>query len=216
MNHAAVTGLLAGCIAALLPQSSDPSPAALQNPSAQNPSSNTERVETGTAQSAAGNPISYRIRLLPLTSFPDLPPPVAAELARRHCMIPQSFEAKQPENIIHGAFHTPGSSDWAALCSASGATTLFVFFAGQFEAPISLRAQPDSMWLGAEPGSSVFGSAWGIAVRTPVELRASRQLRHALPIDHDAIEDAHLERSETVHYYQAGKWIALSPGDTGD
>ena len=81
-----------------------------------------------------------------------MPPLVAAELTRRLCMIPQSFEARQPENVIHGAFHAPGSSDWAVLCSTGGVTTLYVFFAGQFEAPIALRSQPDSTWLGAEPG----------------------------------------------------------------
>lgn len=205
MNRTAVAGVLAGCIAALLSQ-----------PTAAGQNLNAERVETGTAQNAAGNTISYRIRLLPVTSFPDLPEAVAAELARRQCMIPQSFEAKQPENIIHGAFRAPGSSDWATLCSAAGTTTLLVFFSGQFQSPTSLRTQPDSAWLGADPGSSVFGSAWGIAVRTAAELRDSPQLRRAAPFDHDAIDDAHLERSMTIHYYQAGKWIHLTPGDSSD
>jgi len=205
MNRAAVAGVLAGCITAVLSQAT----AAGQNP-------NAEHLETGSAQNAAGNTVSYRIRLLPVASFPDLPGGVAAELARRQCMIPQSFEAKQPENIIHGAFRAPGSSDWAALCSSAGATTLLVFFAGQLQSPVSLRTQPDSVWLGAEPGSSLFGSAWGIAVRPAAELRDAPQFRHAAPFDHDAIDDARLERSLTIHYYQSGKWIHLSPGDSSD
>lgn len=211
MNRTAVAGVLAGWMAALLSQFPAPSSAVSQNLPA-----NTERVETGTAETAAGSAIGYRIRLLPVTSFPDLPEGVAAELTRRQCMIPQSFEARQPENIIHGAFRAPGSSDWAALCSTAGATTLYVFFAGQFQAPIALRAQPDSAWLGAEPGSPVFGSAWGIAVRTLSGLRATRQLHHGIPFDHDAIDDARLERSLVVHYYQAGKWIHLNPSDNSD
>lgn len=212
MKQAAVAGVLAASIAVVL----FPPPAASQNPPAPTPPVNAERVEIGAAQNAAGHTVNYRIRLLPLASFPDLPEPVAAELARRQCMIPQSFEAKQPENILHGAFQSRGSSDWAALCSAAGTTTLYVFFAGQFQAPVSLRVQADAAWLGAEPGSSVFGSAWGIAVRTPADLRASGQLRHTVAIDHDAIDDARLELSTTVHYYQAGKWISLNASDSSD
>ena len=154
-------------------------------------------------------PVAYRIRLLPLSSFPDLPAAVATELNRRGCMIPQSFEAKQPENVIHGAFRAAGSSDWAALCSSQETTTLYVFFAGQRESPIALRSQADSAWLGAEPGSSVLGSAWGIAARSAADLRATPGLRRGLAIDHDAIDDARLERSLIIHYFQAGRWMNL-------
>jgi hypothetical protein len=208
MNCAAAAGFLA----ALFLASSQTAPSNSQP--TQPP--NTERIEAGQQQSPSGDTINYRIRLLPLSSFPDLPPLGAADLSRRQCMIPQSFEAKQPENVIHGAFHAPGSDDWAVLCSNTGATTLFVFFAGQFEAPIALRSQPDSTWLGAEPGSAIFGSSWGIAVRSAAELRDTPQLRHAAAIDHDAIDDARLERSLNIHYYQSGKWLKLNRGDGSD
>jgi hypothetical protein len=208
MNDAAVAGFLAGCLTLLAQAASPTSPP--------NQTSDTERIESGELHAGDSNAIAYRIRLLPLASFPDLPAPVAAELSRRQCMIPQSFEAKQPENVIHGAFRSPSSSDWAALCSAAGSTTLFVFFAGEFDSPVSLRSQPDSAWLGREPGSSVFGSSWGIAVRSLSEIRSSPQLRHAAPVDHDAIDDARLERSATIHYYNAGRWLILHSGDAGD
>ena len=177
--------------------------------SAQN--SPAERVESGEVPSPQGNLLHYRIRLLPLASFPILPAPVLAQLSRRQCMIPQSFEAQQPENVIHGAFRAPGSSDWAALCSSSGSTTLYVFFAGLLDAPFSLRTQPDTAWLGAEPGSSVYGSAWGISSLSLAGLRASPQLRGPATLDHDAIDDAHLEHADTLRYFQAGKWIVLNP-----
>jgi hypothetical protein len=211
MKHGTVAGLLSALLAA------SPTMAA-QNalPPGQVPVANAERIESGQVPSPGGDNIAYRIRLLPITSFPDLPAPVAAELSRRECMIPQSFEAKQPENVIHGSFRAPGSSDWAALCSSREVTTLYVFFASQSASPIALRSQPDSAWLGAEPGSSVFGSSWGIAVRTSVELRASPELRRGLSIDHDAIDDARLERSLTIHYFQAGRWIDLNRGTGSD
>jgi hypothetical protein len=169
---------------------------------------NTEQIERGQIQSPKGEVISYRIRLLPVASFPDLPSAVAAQLRSRRCMIPQTFEAQAPENVIHGAFRSTSSSDWAVLCSVEGSTTLYVFFAGQVDAPLALRSQPDTAWLGAEPGSSIFGSAWGIALRTAANLRASRQLHGAAIFDHDGIEDAHLDRSATVRFFEDGRWLA--------
>jgi len=35
-------------------------------------------------------------------------------------------------------------------------------------------------------------------------------------IDHDAIDDARLERSLNIHYYQSGKWLKLNRGDGSD
>ena len=202
MNH----GAAAGIFSALLSASLQIAPPPLAG---QTPVPNEERIESGQGQSPAGQGIAYRIRLLPIASFPALPASISAELARRQCMIPQSFEAQQPENVIHGSFRAPGSSDWAALCSAQGSTTLLVFLAGQPE-PIALRTQPDSAWLGAEPGSANFGSSWGIAVLSADELRASPGLRRNAPIDHDAIEDARLERSLSVRYYSGGRWLDLN------
>lgn len=202
MNAAAVAALLGG-IALAWGQATAP-PAA--------PLTNTERIESGHILSAAGKPASYRIRLLPLASFPALPEPVAAQLAHRDCMIPQTYEAKQPENVIHGAFHAAGVTDWAALCSVRGTTTLYVFLAGAFDQPMALRSQADTTWLGADPGESVLGSAWGIAVRTARQLRSDPEFRQSLSIDHDAIDDAWLEHSLTVHYDQDGKWLEVTAG----
>ncbi|HEX4004840.1 MAG TPA: hypothetical protein VHX60_01570 [Acidobacteriaceae bacterium] len=178
-----------------------------------NPLPTTERIESGELQAAGGDIETYRIRLLPVASFPDLPQAVASQLTRRGCMIPQSFEAQQPENVIHGSFRAAGSSDWAALCSIDSSTTLYVFLAGQFGNPITVRSQPDTQWLGADPGNSIFGSSWGIAVRSAANLRASHQLHGAATYDHDGIEDARLERSATVRYWDDGHWLVLDARD---
>lgn len=209
MKYGAVAGIFAALLTVSLPTSPQNAPPA-------RPAVNAERIESGSALSPEGKPIAWRIRLLPVSSFPDLPAAVAGELRRRQCMIPQSFEARQPENVIHGALRSPGSSDWAALCSSQGATTLLVFFAGAFESPSAVRTQADTAWLGAEPGSSVFGSAWGIAVRSAAELRSSPDLRRGTAIDHDGIDDARLERSFTIQYFQAGRWISLNRANSAD
>lgn len=204
---------LASVLAALLAVGLASSPQSLPSDQA---AVNAERVESGEARSPEGQAVSWRIRLLPLSSFPDLPAAVVAQLSQRRCMIPQSFEAKQPENVVHGAFQAPGSSDWAVLCSSQERTTLYVFFAGQFASPIALRSQSDAAWLGAEPGTSLLGSAWGIAARSATELRATPELHRGVSIDHDAVDDARLERSLTIHYFQAGRWINLNRSDGSD
>jgi hypothetical protein len=189
-----LAGLLAGLLAASFA-------------AAQTAPAHTERIESGQIRIPGAPAENYRIRLLPIESFPALPPAIAAWLRHRGCMIPQSFEAQQPENVIRGSFRAPASDDWAALCSVGGNTTLYVFLAGR--PPIPLRSQPDTLWLGHEPGSSVYGSAWGISTTTADDLRASPQIHPAFPIDHDAIEDADLERSLTLRYLQAGAWQIL-------
>lgn len=205
MKRVALAGVAAGALLAI----GQTAPPASSAPS----SGFAERVESGQILLAGGKQVSYSIRLLPLSSFPALPPEVAAQLSRRRCMIPQSYEAMQPENVIHGAFHVSGSKDWAALCSVEGTTTLYVFFAGQFDDPDALRSQPDTAWLGADPGQITLGSAWGIAARTADELRASPELRHLLAIDHDAIDDAQLEHTLTVRYYDGRKWLTVTTGN---
>lgn len=173
----------------------------------------SERDETGVLRSTSGPAIMYNIRLLPVASFPNLPAQAAAQLQSRGCMIPQTFEAQQPENVIEGAFHAPGAQDWAALCSVSGVTTLYVFFAGRYSTPSMVRSQPDTAWLGHEPGSSVYGSAWGIGTRTLADLRQSANVQASFPLDHDGIEDSHLEHSIQVQYFHQGQWVVLLSND---
>jgi hypothetical protein len=200
MNFALAAALVSGLCAAGW-QAASPGP------------QTTEQVEEGRFQVRSldlhSEAMPYRIRLLPVSSFPDLPEPVAAQLHSRGCMIPQTFEAQAPENVIHGSFRAPGSSDWAALCSVGGATTLYVFLAGQFQAPVAVRTQPDTAWLGAEPGGRMYGSAWGISVRSAANLRSTRQLHGDATFDHDGIEDAHLETSADIRYFQDDRWLSL-------
>lgn len=202
MNRVAAVGWLAGLLAVA---------AAAQAPV--QPFGSTERVEAGQLRSPSGVVEHYRIRLLPVDSFPSLPPGVATRLTSLGCMIPQSFEAQQPENVIHGSFRAPGSSDWAALCSVSGTTTLYVFFAGRYGSPEALRSQTDTAWLGHEPGSSTWGLAWGIATRSLSDLRESSSIQAAFPLDHDAIDDSRLEQSDIIRYFHHGQWMILLTSD---
>jgi hypothetical protein len=162
----------------------------------------TEQVETGISALGGLPFVPYRIRLLPVSSFPQLPPEVALQLDHLGCMIPQTYEAREPENAIHGSFEKKGSGDWAVLCSVNHVTTLYVFFQSDLDRPIPLRHQPDNEWLGVE-WSLDYGSAWGIARRPP------RLMRPTDNADHDGIDDAFVEKSDTVHYFENGHWTTI-------
>src|SRR5215469_6992160 len=77
-----------------------------------------------------GRAVTYQVRHLPLSSFPDLPSQVVEQLAERECLIPQTYEARRPENVVHASLQRSGSSDWAILCSSHGIVSLLVFFGG--------------------------------------------------------------------------------------
>lgn len=179
----------------------------------------TEQVETGTVPTNVAYPnnelrelkparsmLHYRIRLLPVSSFPQLPASVAQQLVEKGCLIPQTYEAREPENVIHGSFEKQGSSDWAVLCSVDRMTTLYVFFQSDLTHPIALRHQPDSQWLGVE-WSLDYGSAWGIATRP------ARLMPVTAKADHAGIDDSFVEKSTTVHYFNNGRWTTLDLGE---
>jgi len=170
----------------------------------------TEQVESGRVRLPSGAEVVYRIRLLPLTSFPALPAAVVGQLDERKCMVPQTYEARAPENVVHASLERRGSDDWAVLCSVNGATTLYVFFQSQPDAPIALRHQRDTEWLGSEM-LGAYGSAWGIARRGSSQMRAVKGAGVSTPrsFDHDGIDDAFVDKSSTTHYFEDGKWIIL-------
>jgi hypothetical protein len=196
---------IAALIAATM---AEPPLIAAQSESASVPS--TEQTETGRVRLPNGIEVTYRIRLLPIASFPSLPAAIAAQLNEKKCMVPQTYQARTPENVIHGALERKGSDDWAVLCSVNGATTLYVFLQSHIAAPIALRHQRDTEWLGSEVVGA-YGSAWGISLRLPAQIPAAKS--GAFPdrsnLDHDAIEDADIERSSATHYFQNGTWIIL-------
>ena len=93
-------------------------------------------LNTSGSVTVDGRPTPYLIRHLPVSSFPDLPPAIQAQLDHRGCLIPQSYEARQPENVVHASLERRGSSDWAVLCSAQG-TSPFSSFSAAAQASLS-------------------------------------------------------------------------------
>jgi hypothetical protein len=198
-GHRNVASLLIAllCACSLLPaQKSDPAPAPL-NVSGQ--------------IVVAGQSIPYLIRHLPISSFPGLPDEFATLLNRRGCLIPQTYEAHRPENVIRASFERPGSFDWAVLCSERGTVSLLVFFSS---APASLHvlsAAPETERLQAHDPSGVLGFNWGIDPASPEQIRQAQAglLRRPAPVDHDALADSLVDRHTIYHYYLNSAWIVL-------
>ena len=67
---------------------------------------------------------------------------MAETLNQRGCMIPQTYEAHQPENVVHASLERAGSSDWAVLCSAQGTVSLLIFFGSDPAKPMVLAVGP--------------------------------------------------------------------------
>jgi len=157
---------------------------------------------------AAGHSVPYLIRHLPVASFPELPPPIQAELNRRGCLIPQTYEARHPENVIHGSFEKPGSSDWAALCSEKGNVSLLVFFASAADKPSALDSSQETEHLQAHDPSGVLGFSWGIDSATPEQVREAQIGMEPRPqmLDHDSVAASVVEHRAVYHYYTKNAW----------
>ncbi|MGA9061484.1 MAG: hypothetical protein WB341_07440 [Terracidiphilus sp.] len=162
-----------------------------------------------------GHLTPYLIRHLPVNSFPQLPPAVQDALTRRGCLIPQTYEAHYPENVVHASLERHGSSDWAALCSVNGAVSLLVFFAGNYADPTVLASAPETERLQSHGSSNVLGFNWAIDPASPEDVReAQLGMKHPPPrLDHDALADSVIDQRTIYHFYSSNAWTLIDTQD---
>jgi hypothetical protein len=162
-----------------------------------------------------GRSTSYLIRHLPVSSYPDLPEQLAALLNRRGCLIPQTYEAHRPENVVHASLQRAGSSDWAVLCSESGSgrgtVSLLVYFSSAPAELLVLATAPETERLQAHDPSGVLGFNWGIDPASPEQIRAAQAGLPHRParLDHDALADTVVEGRTVYHFYLKTAWTLL-------
>jgi len=158
-----------------------------------------------------GRSTPYLIRHLPVSSFPDLPPQVQQTLSQRGCLIPQTYEAHQPENVVAARFERPGSLDWAVLCSVQGTVSLLVFFTSNPDQPFVLASAPETQRLQAHGASGILGFNWGIDPASPNQVhQAQSGLAHHPPwVDHDALADSVVDHRSIYHFYEKNAWTLL-------
>ena len=171
----------------------------------------------------------HRISRLPAARFPELPRDFARELDSLGCAVPQSYFAGEPHNVIRGSFGAPGQEDWAALCSRAGVSVILVHWGGPVQCPREVgandrsRAAPDRHYLQSIGGDRIGFSRrivttdsyhdHGEEVDQEDLTGVGEERPHYVKLDHDAIEDAFLEKASTVWYCKEGTWIALPGAD---
>ena len=159
----------------------------------------------------AGHSTPYLIHHLPISSFPGLPAELAFMLNSRGCLIPQTYEAHHPENVIHASLERPGSSDWAVLCSERGTVSLLVYFSNAPASLLVLSAAPETERLQAHDPSGVLGFNWGIDPASPEQIRTAQigLLHRPALVDHDALADTLVDHRTIYHFYLKSAWIVL-------
>lgn len=162
-----------------------------------------------------GRMTPYLIRHLPVSSFPGLPEELIGLLNLRGCLIPQTYEAHRPENVIHASLERAGSSDWAVLCSQQGTVSLLVFFSSSPANLQVLSAAPETERLEAHGATGVLGFNWGIDPASPEQIRQAQiglDYRPAL-LDHDALADSVVEGRTIYHFFSKNAWTVLEMPD---
>jgi hypothetical protein len=184
--------------------------ATAQNP----PADNTPLLESGHIQ-RDGHSTPYRIRRLPVSSFPDLPANIAAQLEQRGCMIPQTYQAHRPENVVHASLEHAGSSDWAVLCSVQGTVSLLVFFGSASSDPTTLASGLETQHLQGHGQNGLLGFNWAIDPATPEAVhQAQINMAHHPPrLDHDALADSVIDHSTVYRIYKEHAWTVTQTAD---
>ena len=162
-----------------------------------------------------GHSTPYLIRHLPVSSFPELPLAIQDLLNIRGCLIPQTYEAHHPENVVHASLERAGSSDWAVLCSAEGTVSLLVFFGNRSAEvqwqPLVLVTALETERLQAHDPNGVLGFNWGIDPATPEQIHVAQYgMEHRpLRLDHDALADTVVDRRTVYHFYAKNVWTLV-------
>lgn len=163
----------------------------------------------------SGREVPFIIHRLPVSSFPQLPAPIATRLDELGCLIPQTYAAHRPENVIHASLEHEGSSDWAVLCSVHGTVKLMVFFASAPESPVVLASEPETARMETHDLTGVLGFAWGIDPASPRKVHdAQSSMAHRHPmLDHDALADSFVEKSTVYRFYSKTGWKIIDTTD---
>jgi hypothetical protein len=177
---------------------------------AQTPPPSSSLDESGSILVDA-KPVPYAIRHLPVSSFPDLPLEVRAALESRGCLIPQTYEAHRPENVVRASFEKAGSTDWAALCSVDRTASLMVFFGSAPSKPFVVASGPETEHLQRNTVTGIFGFNWAIDPAPPQRIHDASVGRrpHPMVIDHDALADSWIDRRTVYHFYANNAWTLL-------
>ena len=128
-------------------------------------------------------------------------------------MIPQTYEAYHPENVVHASLERAGSSDWAVLCSAEGTVSLLVFFGSRSARPSrwcwSLRRRPNGCRRTTRAECWDLIGALILRRRNRCTRRRYGLEHRPARLDHDALADSIVERRTVYHFYAKNVWTLV-------
>ncbi len=182
---------------------------------AQQPDPDAQRLVESGQVLVDGHNVAYRIRRLPVSSFPDLPADIADQLHQRDCLIPQTYAAHHPENVVHASLERAGSSDWAVLCSANGTVSLLVYFGSASGPPLVLSSAPQTQRLQTHDSTGVLGFNWAIDPASPETVHEAERAMERKPprLDHDALADSVVEHRTVYRIYTQHTWTVVATTD---
>ena len=159
---------------------------------------------------AAAKAILY----IPPDAFPQLPDTVKSTLRSLKCAIPQPSGSGPQRNVIRGDFFTQGQTGWAVLCSVGGFSSILVFRDNLDSHPEELERSADKDYL-QNLGNEIGYSREINAVDRKSIMASYRAYGGPEPpaIDHQAVDDAFLEKASVIHYWYEGEWLRLQGAD---
>jgi hypothetical protein len=179
------------------------------------PQDDPSQFDTTGQATVDGRTTRYVVRHLPPSAYPQIPLPILDKLTSRGCLIPQTYEAHQPENVVHASLEHAGSSDWAVLCSVTGTVSLLVFFGSGDSEPLALATAQETARLQAHGADATLGFNWAIDPATPDRVHQAQRNMHNPPPrpDHDALADSVLEGKTVYRFFANGSWTTLETQD---
>ncbi len=155
------------------------------------------------------------VRLSP-QEFVELPQNLRVDLEKCGCLIPQVFGIEKKHNVISGEFNQKGKKDWAVLCSKNEMTSILVYWKGSEKNASDIFPASESNYMQVTVGDGTMGFSRAIdTVGKDFIMSHYKEFGGPKPpkIEHDAINNAFVEKASTVLYFHQGKWIELTGAD---
>lgn len=153
------------------------------------------------------------IKRLPPNAY-KIPTELLTELQQQGCTIPQADLQGGPNNVIKGQFAKKGQTDWAALCSKEGFSSILIHWGGAANCPSEIGRAEDSGYLQGIGDGEVGFSRQIRVVNQKAILSYGRYNGDKLPaITHQGIEDAFLDKASGILYCHEGQWLGIAGAD---
>lgn len=166
-------------------------------------------AQDGTSWDQRAAAAARNVQRLAPSSFTTMPQNVRAELTRRGCRVPQGRAGTAGNNTIRGSFAAPGQTDWAALCSHNGSSTVEVVWGGTAQCVSSLRPKADKDVM-MDNGTDRSKPDWAYDRSiSAVQLSDAAFLRREFrSLRYQGINDGWEGGSATL-ICRAGRWITI-------